>query len=178
MKIYVDYRKRIFDSAPWKLDIYLCKEDWRSAHSLPHIHGDDFLADIRGNEIKELEIPDNFISLYGWHGNWLGLGRTEHIQIKNLAEGDCIEFVGCSRRYMFEPWDRDLPISVNINKEFDKRNLSSKYSKNQILGWNSTWTSPLGSWKSYSVFLGSWKSYLVFGLLFLASFKIFELMST
>ena len=63
MKIYVDYRKRISDSAPWKLEIHLCKEDWRSAHSIPHIHGDVSLGDVRGNEIKELEIPDNFKSL-------------------------------------------------------------------------------------------------------------------
>ena len=164
MKVYVDYRKGVFDSAPWKLEIHLCKEDWRSVHSIPRLHGDIFLADIRGNEIKELEIPDNFISLYGWAGS----GKTEHIQIKNLVEGDCIEFVGYPRRDNFlVTWDEaaSLTISVNINKEFDKRDLSSKYSKNQILGWNSTWTS-------------SWKRYLVLGLLFYAFVMIFELMST
>ena len=163
MKIYVDYRKRISDSAPWKLEIHLCKEDWRSAHSIPHIHGDVSLGDVRGNEIKELEIPDNFISLYGWHGNWLGLGRTEHIQIKNLAEGDCIEFVGYRiRRWNISALGGHLPISVYINKEFDKRDLSSKYSNNRILGWNSTWTS-------------SWKPYLVSGLLLYALLMISEM---
>ena len=167
MKIYVDYRKRISDSAPWKLEIHLCKEDWRSAHSIPHIHGDVSLGDVRGNEIKELEIPDNFISLYGWHGNWLGLGRTEHIQIKNLAEGDCIEFVGYPRRGLHVTWGQlaSIPISVNINKEFDKRDLLSKYSHNQILGWDS---------KLISSFVKS----LVFVLFFFVLALIFKLMST
>ena len=143
----------------------MCKEDWRSAHSIPHIYGDVSLGDVRGNEIKELEIQDNFISLYGWHGNWLGLGRTEHIQIKNLAEGDCIEFVGYwTRGWNISALTGHLPISVYINKEFDKRDLSSKYSNNGILGWNSTWTS-------------SWKPYLVSGLLLYALIMIFELMS-
>ena len=160
MKIYVDYGIMNFGHAPLRLEIYLSKEEWRSVHSIPHIHGDVFLADIRGNQIKELEIPDDFISLYGWR-RWAG--KTEHIQIKNLAEGDCIEFVG----YWTRRWDMSglaghLPISVYINKDFDKRDLSSKYSNNRILGWNSTWTS-------------SWKPYLVCGLLLYALLMISEM---
>ena len=136
MKIYVDYGIMNFGHAPLRLEIYLSKEEWRSVHSIPHIHGDVFLADIRGNQIKELEIPDDFISLYGWR-RWAG--KTEHIQIKNLAEGDCIEFVGYPRRGLHVTWGQlaSIPISVNINKEFDKKDLLSKYSHNQILGWDS-----------------------------------------
>ena len=75
MKIYVDYGIMNFGHAPLRLEIYLSKEEWRSVHSIPHIHGDVFLADIRGNQIKELEIPDDFISLYGWR-RWGSLVRS------------------------------------------------------------------------------------------------------
>ena len=164
MKIYVDYGIMNFGHAPLRLEIYLSKEEWRSVHSIPHIHGDVFLADIRGNQIKELEIPDDFISLYGWR-RWAG--KTEHIQIKNLVEGDCIEFVGYPRRGLHVTWGQlaSIPISVNINKEFDKRDLLSKYSHNQILGWDS---------KLISSFVKS----LVFVLFFFVLALIFKLMST
>ena len=164
MKIYVDYGIMNFGHAPLRLEIYLSKEEWRSVHSIPHIHGDVFLADIRGNEIKELEIPDDFISLYGWR-RWAG--KTGHIQIKNLVEGDCIEFVGYRRRGLHVTWGQlaSIPISVNINKEFDKRDLLSKYSHNQILGWDSKLISP---------FVKS----LVFVLFFFVLALIFKLMST
>ena len=58
-----------------------------------------------------------------------------------------------------------IPISVNINKEFDKRDLLSKYSHNQILGWDSKLISP---------FVKS----LVFVLFFFVLALIFKLMST